>query len=103
MHILEHTKGVGRWNESQVLLHPTAPELRKVTDPELTLGQPDLEFDPQHDVQVVGGFVCLDANERGLHLINGSIETLGVHPSELRRKARLQRGEEMLPEPARSA
>ena len=53
------------------------------------LDQHDLELQAQHDVQVVGGLVGIDADEGRLHLVDGLVEVLQADAIQLGREQAL--------------
>ena len=74
VHVLQAAVAIVRRRHAKIGLHAGAPCLRQVLDPEPSFEELQLQFEPQHDVKVVGHFVSVGADERGLHLVDGAIK-----------------------------
>ena len=57
-----------------------------------------LDFEPQHDVEIVGELIGLDSNQRWLHAIDGRVELFPVEGTQLMMKRLLQHGVKETPE-----
>ncbi len=66
MDILQDAPGIVWRDDPQVFLHFGIPGLRQILDGDRSFHHADLELQAQHDVQVVGGLIGLDADERRL-------------------------------------
>src|SRR6202158_886811 len=62
-----------------------------------------LQPEPQHDVQVVGDLVRLDADQRGVRLVDGLEESLVTDVAQRLRERAAQARKEIRPESAAAA
>ena len=76
--VLEHPVGVVRHLDAEVLVHARVPLLREVGERDPAREQLLLELEAEDHVEVVRDLVRLDADERGLHLVDRPVEALGV-------------------------
>ena len=66
---------IGRDN-AQIFLHLGVPDLRQVLDLQFAFHQGNFQFQAQHDVQVVGGFIRFHADQRRFDFVDAVIELL---------------------------
>src|SRR5205823_4457508 len=88
------------WRDAKVGLHCCIPGLRQVRYAEAALQHFKLKIEAQHDVQIVGYFVGVGANERPRHLIDGAMERGKWNARQLLRKNSSKRWVKMLPKTA---
>ena len=74
MHVLQHAAAVVRRRNAQVLPILLVPRLGQIGRLKLAVEQRPLQLEADEDVQVVRGFVGLDANQRRPHVVDGEIE-----------------------------
>ena len=98
MHVLQHAAAVVGRRNAQVLLIPLVPRLGQVGRLKLVVQQRPLQLEPNEDVQVVRGFVGLDANQRRPNVVDGEMERIERHVAQRRREILLGLGIEVRPE-----
>src|SRR5689334_12328540 len=74
VHILEAAVAIAGWRHADIGEHAGAPGLRQVLDPQPSFEERNLELEPQHDVKIVRHLVRIGADERALHLVDGTIK-----------------------------
>ena len=99
MHILHHAVAVVGRGDAQVGGVARVPGIGQVADRQLAFQQRQFEVEAQHDVQVVGHLVGLDANQRALDLVDRAVERDPANLAELLGEVRLQPRVEELQKP----
>ena len=85
---------------SSIFLVPDSRQILRASPP---FDEILLDFEPQHNVKVVGEFIGFDSNQRGLHAIDGRVELLPVEGAQLMMKRLLEHGIKETPERSRPA
>ena len=85
--ILQHAVGIGVGNYPQVSLHAVIPNVRQVFDQYAAFQKSVFDLEAQHDVEVVGNLVALNADQCGSHHINRPVESIRVNTVEGFREA----------------
>src|SRR5205807_6700015 len=84
--ILQHSFGIRRRLNAQVLLILSVPKARQRLNCNLTIDQRLLQLEAYNDMQVVCHFVSLDPNQAWLHFIKSTSEGGNIHMGKLFRK-----------------
>ena len=103
MHVLQDAVFVVFGGNSEVAGVFVVPDFGQVTDVERSLEQPEFKLKADDDVQIVGHFVGIGADQRALYFVDGAIEGLERYVFELCWEGSLQAGVVVLPEGPRSA
>ena len=98
MNILQHPLGIIGGRDAQIILHLVVPCLGKVRNDQTALHHGDLQFQAQHDVQIIGGFVRLNTDEGGFNDVDTLIKSFQADITQLTREDFLQLGVVMFPE-----
>src|SRR5215211_5296499 len=98
MNILQHTLCIVWRHDTEIFLPLCIPELWQLLDCNSTFHQPDLQLETKHNMQIVGGFVCIDADQGRLYPVDRFVERLQTDAIQLGRKAFLEGWIKMLPE-----
>ena len=102
MNILQTAVGITIYVYSQVLLESLVPLAGNIGNFQLAAEHGSFDIESQHDMQVVGGFICLDPDKRRRRVVHRVVELFQGHilkrvseqPVSLRKK--------VLPEPSRA-
>jgi hypothetical protein len=76
VHVLQHAVRVRLGDHAEIRVHRLVPALRQFVDAHRAVDEAALQFEAEHDVQVVGHLVGLHANEGRLHPVDGAVERL---------------------------
>ena len=85
--VLHDTIRVGRRCDTQVRMHPFVPCLGEVLDSQRSFQQLLLKLVAQHDVEVVGDLIGLNADEAGLHAVYRPVERVELDLPQRRESA----------------
>src|SRR5581483_6710128 len=110
VHVLQDTARVVRDLDAEIVVHRLSPQLWQVLELDAAVDDVLLELEAENDVHAVGDLVGLDADERGLRLVDRRVELLDVDVAEVREALlepwieaapeRQAAADEVLPEPA---
>jgi hypothetical protein len=73
VNVLEDSFGVVLGGDAEIFFETGVPYLRQVFDLEFPLKQTDLNFEAEHDVEVVGGFIGFNADGGRLDFVDGFV------------------------------
>ena len=92
VHVLQHAFRIVGGDDAQVFLHFLVPDPRQVFRARPAFNEILLDFEPEHDVEIVGELIGLDSNQRRLYAIDGRVELFPVEGTQLMMKGLLQHG-----------
>jgi hypothetical protein len=73
-------------DNAEVIFHAAVPGFGQIFDSQRTFHQRDFQFKAQHNVQVVGGFICFHADQGRFHLVDALEEGFFRYVFQLRRE-----------------
>ena len=103
MDVLQHAVAVVGRGDAEVSFIAFAPGFGQVADGEFAFEQLQFKIEADHDVEIVGHFVGISADQRALDLVDGAVEHVERHVAELHGKSRLQLWVEVPPETTAAA
>ena len=103
MHILKTPVAIVDRSDTEIGLHARAPSFGEIFYAETPFKQIELEVEAHHNMQIIGDFIGVRANQRAFHLIDRAIESVEPYLSELIRKPILQNRVKVLPKRAAAA
>ena len=100
--ILHHAIGVAGRGQAEEILHALVPGGGQVFDLQAAFHQGNFKLQPQHDMQVVGGLIGFDPDQRGLDAVDGAVEIQQSDMAELIGEVGLQARVKEFPEGQRA-
>ena len=98
MNVLQDSQRIIGRDNAKIFLHLLLPNMRQVLDRHLALHHSNLQFKPEHDMKIIGGFISINTDQRRLHFVDGFIESFQIHIAELGWKYFFKTREEISPE-----
>ena len=101
--VLEEAVLVVGWGDAEIALVGGPPGVGQVGDSESAFEEVQAQLEADHDMEVVGDFVGVGADEAGLDAVDGAVEGIEVDGAELVGEGLLELGVEVVPEGLASA
>ena len=76
MDILQNTVLIIRRDDTEIGFKPFTPCLWQISNLQIAFQECQLEIETQHDMEVIGNFVCIRANEGAFHFVNRTVKRI---------------------------